>query len=491
MTAIPARTASGPSAAVPNRRWAALVVIAVAQLMIALDATIVNIALPTAQHALGFGDADRQWVITAYTLSFAGLLLLGGRIADLVGRRRSFLAGLAGFAVASMIAGAAPGFGVLVIGRALQGAFAALLAPTALSLLAVTFTEPRERAKAFGVYGAVASSGAAVGLLLGGALTQYADWRWCLYVNVAIAAAASVAGRIVLPAPPSFPGARVDWISAVLVTGGLAAVVYGAGEAAPHGWDAWRTTAPLAVGGLALALFAVRQARHAAPLLPLRILADRGRAGAYLAVATAVVGAFGVFLTLTYYLQVVAHFSPMRTGLAFLPMAVANSASGYLVGARLTRRVPARLLISAGLLIAAAGLAALTRLDAGSGYATAVVPVEVLLGIGMGAVFPPAFSLATAGVSPREAGVAAAVVNAASQMGGSIGTAVVNTVAIGATAGYLREHGPAASRAGALVHGYTTGATVSALALTAVAVVVMLLIRTPPSSDATTDHTSR
>ncbi|MEU9845332.1 MFS transporter [Actinomadura sp. NPDC048032] len=230
MTAIPARTASGPSAAVPNRRWAALVVIAVAQLMIALDATIVNIALPTAQHALGFGDADRQWVITAYTLSFAGLLLLGGRIADLVGRRRSFLAGLAGFAVASMIAGAAPGFGVLVVGRALQGAFAALLAPTALSLLAVTFTEPRERAKAFGVYGAVASSGAAVGLLLGGALTQYADWRWCLYVNVAIAAAASVAGRIVLPAPPAFPGARLDWISAVLVTGGLAAVVYGAGE---------------------------------------------------------------------------------------------------------------------------------------------------------------------------------------------------------------------------------------------------------------------
>jgi predicted MFS family arabinose efflux permease len=295
--------------------------------------------------------------------------------------------------------------------------------------------------------------------------------------------AAFLAGRAVLPTPPSFPAGRVDWISAVLVTGGLAAVVFGAGEAGPHGWGAWQTAVPLAVGVLTLALFAVRQARHDQPLLPLRILADRNRAGAYIAVATAVVGAFGVFLTLTYYLQVVAHFSPLRTGLAFLPMAAANSVSGYLVGARLTRRVPAQVLIAGGLLIAAAGLGVLTRLDAGSGYLTSVVPVEVLLGIGMGAAFPPAFSLATAGVSPREAGVAAAVVNAASQIGGSIGTAVVNTVAISATAGYLRAHGPNASRVSALVHGYTGAATVSAIALVSVAALVVLLVRPAPPAE--------
>src|SRR4051794_40482564 len=204
-----------------DRRWSALVVVAVAQLMVALDATIVTIALPSAQRALGFDDGDRQWLITAYTVTFAGLLLVGGRVADRLGRRRAFLLGLTGFAASSALAGAAPGLGLLVAGRALQGAFAAVLAPTALSLIAVAFTTPAERARAFGVYGAVASSGGAAGLLLGGVLSEYADWRWCLWVNVAISAAALLAGRLVLPRTPLTATARIDLLSAVLATGGL------------------------------------------------------------------------------------------------------------------------------------------------------------------------------------------------------------------------------------------------------------------------------
>src|SRR4051812_15945007 len=220
-----------PAPPATDRRWSALVVVAVAQLMVALDATIVTIALPSAQQDLGFDDGDRQWVITAYTVTFAGLLLVGGRVADRLGRRRAFLLGLLGFAASSAVAGAAPGLSVLVAGRALQGAFAALLAPTALSLIAVTFTTAADRARAFGVYGAVASSGGAAGLLLGGVLSEYAGWRWCLWVNVVICVGAVVAGRAVLPAVR--PGAEpIDAGSAVLATGGLAAVVLGCREVA-------------------------------------------------------------------------------------------------------------------------------------------------------------------------------------------------------------------------------------------------------------------
>ncbi|MGN6721033.1 MAG: MFS transporter, partial [Marmoricola sp.] len=286
-----------------DRRWLALVVIAVAQLMTALDATIVNIALPTAQHALGFSDAQRQWVVTAYTVSFAGLLLLGGRISDVIGRRRAFQISLSGFALASLLAGVAPNLGVLITGRALQGAFAALISPTVLSLLAVTFTEAKERTRAFAVFGAVASTGASLGLLLGGALTEYFDWRWCLFVNVGIAAGALLAGMAVLPDPPRYERPRIDLVSALLATGGLAAIVFGCSQAAPHGWSAPVVLGSLGGGVLARAAFAARQARMDAPLLPLRILSDRNRVGAYLAAGSAVVGVFGMFLMLTYYLQ--------------------------------------------------------------------------------------------------------------------------------------------------------------------------------------------
>jgi EmrB/QacA subfamily drug resistance transporter len=468
-----------------DRRWLAVAVIAVAQLMTALDATIVNIALPSAQRSLGFGDGARQWVVTAYTLCFAGLLLLGGRIADVVGRRRAFQLGLTGFALASLIAGLAPDLPMLIAGRALQGAFAALIAPTALSLLAVTFPDPAERAKAFGVFGAVASSGAAAGLLLGGVLTEYLDWRWCLFVNVVLAGVDLAAAGIVLPDPPREAGARIDLTSAALATGGLAAVVYGCSQAATRGWSSAVVTTSLAVGLAGLAGFAGRQRSMAAPLLPLHIVTERNRAGAYLAAATAVIGSFGMFLLLTYHLQVVLHYSPVRAGLAVLPLTIANSVSGYQLGSRLLPRVASRVLMAGGLLVAASGLAVLTQLDPHSAYATSILPAELLMGVGMGALFPPAFSLAIRGVTQRDAGVASAVIGTATQVGSSVGTAVLNTIAVSSTAAYLAAHRPGPGRpVAALVHGYAEATGWSAALLAAMAVVVFVLVNARPAQEA-------
>ena len=454
--------------------------IAVAQLMVALDATIVNIALPTAQADLGFGSSDRQWVVTAYTCTLAGLLLLGGRVADRIGRRRSFLIGLTGFAFASALAGSAPTLGMLITGRALQGGFAALLTPTALSLVAVTFTEGRERAKAFGVYGAVASSGAAIGLLLGGVLTEYAGWRWCLFVNVIVAGLALLAGRAVLPRDTGHAEARVDTLSGLLVTSGLAGVVLGCAQAATHGWSSAPVLAP-ALAGLALVgTFLVRQSRVAQPLLPLWVLADRRRAGAYLSVAISVVGSFGMFLILTYHFQVVLGYGPVRAGLAFLPMSLAVSLSAYGLGSRLLPRLAPRLLIAPGLTLAAAGLGLLSTMSETSRYLTTMMPAEVLLGVGMGLVFTPAISVATSGVDPRFAGVAAATANTAMQVGGSLGTAALNSVAVAATSTYAATHGPSPA---ALVHGFGVATTWSAVALAVTAALSVILVR--PQAQAT------
>src|SRR4051794_1986200 len=466
-----------PAPPATDRRWSALVVVAVAQLMVALDATIVTIALPSAQRALGFDDGDRQWLITSYTVTFAGLLLVGGRVADRLGRRRAFLIGLVGFAASSALAGAAPDLGVLVAGRALQGAFAAVLAPTALSLIAVTFTTPTERARAFGVYGAVASSGGAAGLLLGGVLSQYADWRWCLWVNVVICFGAVVAGRAVLPRIRAGAAAPIDPWSALLSTGGLAAVVLGCRELADSGRSAASVLAPFAVGAIALVAFGLRQARARSPLLPLRILASRLRVGAYAAVAVAVLGSYGLFLVLTYDLQVVRGYTPVQAGLAFLPLTVCVSTSAYGLASRLLPRLPARTLIVPGLLVAAVGLAWLTLAPAGSGYLAGVLPAQILLGIGMGCVFTPSISVATSGVDIRDAGVAAAVANPAMQIGGSLGTAVLNTIAVTATAAFATAAGSSVTAPDALVHGYTTALAWAAAVVAATAVLVFVLLR--------------
>lgn len=393
----------------PTSRWVALVFISVAQLMIALDATIVSIALPSAQAALGASNAARPWVITAYTVAFGSLLLLGGRVADFFGRKRAFLLGLAGFAIASAVGGAAPSFAVLIAARALQGAFAALLAPTALSLLAVSFTGARERATAFAVYGSIAGSGAAIGFLLGGVLTQYLSWRWCLYVNIPIAIVAAAGGWSVLPTSHSGAVPRLDLPGVVLVTAGMAALVYGCTGATPL----------LVVGAVLLALFVLREARTTHPLLPLRIVLDRARGGAYATVALTIAGMFGAFLFLTYFFQVTLRYTPLEAGLAFLPLVVSQQAGSWLIASRLMPVLAPRFIMAPGAIVAALGMLLLVQ-----------VPflAEVLLGIGVSCVMVPAFSNATQGVDPRQAGVASAIANASTQVGGSVGAAVLNNV---------------------------------------------------------------
>nr|WP_242483047.1 MFS transporter [Streptomyces sp. HSG2] len=442
------------------RRWWGLVVIALAQLMVVLDATIVNIALPSAQRDLGISDGDRQWVVTAYTLSFGGLLLLGGRVADLAGRKRAFLIGLVGFAGASALGGAATGSATLFGARAVQGVFAALLAPAALSLLTTTFTDPRERGRAFGVYGALAGSGAAIGFLLGGVLTEYLDWRWCLYVNVPIAIVA-FAGGLALPQDrPAHTHARLDVPGALLGCGGLVTLVYGCAEAETRGWVDPLIIGCLCCAALLLTAFVLRQARAPVPLLPLRIVRDRDRAGCLVTLMLAVTALFGLFLFLTYYLQSVLGYPPVRTGLAFLPLTLSITVGSTQISARLLHRVAPRVLLVPGMLLAATGMSLLTRIRADSAYASEVLPALVLIGLGVGATVMTVFATATADVSARDSGVASATVTTVQQVGGSIGTALLNTVATTASASWIAANltDPARSdlvtREG-VVHGYT------------------------------------
>src|SRR5215203_3120549 len=438
-----------------ERRWWILGALIVAQLMIVLDATIVNIALPSAQADLGFSNDDRQWVITAYALAFGSLLLLGGRIADLFGRKWMFVTGLLGFAGASALGGAAQSFGLLVGARALQGVFAALLAPAALSLLAVTFTDPAERGKAFGVFGAIAGAGGAFGLLLGGALTEVLDWRWCLYVSILFAVPAAIAGTRLLhhiPAPSRPP---LDVPGTLAASSGLFSLVFGLARAETDGWGDPVTLAFLAASAALLVGFVVLQRRVAHPLLPLRVVADRNRGGSYLAIATAGAGIFGVFLFLTFYLQRTKGLTALETGLAFLPMNFTIIATATIVSTRLLARTGPRPLVPAGMVFAALGMALLTRIGVDTGYASHVLPSLILIGLGFGLIVAPSIATATLGVPPRDLGVASAMVNTSQQVGGSIGTALLSTLAASATTDYLASNGPQLARQAA-VEGYTT-----------------------------------
>lgn len=463
-TGRPPAVPGGETAPDP-RRWSALVFIALAQLMVVLDATIVNIALPSAQADLGISDGNRQWVITAYALAFGGLLLFGGRIADLWGRRRTFVVGLTGFAVASALGGAAPGEAVLLASRALQGVFGALLAPAALSLLTVTFTDGRERAKAFGVFGAIAGGGGAIGLILGGVLTEYLDWRWTFFVNIPFAAVAALGALLVIREPASARNrSSLDIPGVVLSTLGLVALVYGFTRAEAHGWGDGGTVALFVATVLLLGAFVGVEARVKAPLLPLRVLTDRNRGGVYLSLGLAVIAMFGLFLFLTYYLQVVKGYSPVRTGIAFLPMVAGMITGSTQIGARLMTRVRPRLLMGPGFVLAASGMLLLTQLEVDSSYVTLILPAELLMGLGMGTAFMTAMSLATIGVEPRDSGVASAMVNTSQQVGGAIGTALLNTIAASASASWIgaRTAGATSEQtrrlllAQGMVHGYTT-----------------------------------
>ncbi|MGW0765728.1 MFS transporter [Streptomyces sp. NPDC002676] len=461
------------------KRWWILGVIAVAQLMVILDATIVNIALPSAQADLGFSDGNRQWVVTAYALAFASLLLLGGRIADLFGRKPAFLIGVVGFAGASALGGAANGFTMLVTARALQGAFGALLAPAALSLLNTTFTNARERARAFSVYGAIAGAGGAVGLLLGGVLTDAFDWRSTLYVNVAIAVVAFAGGWVLLGNHRDAANAKLDVPGTVLVAGGLFSVVYGFSNAETHDWGSPLTWGFLIAGGLLLAAFAWWQTRAAHPLLPLRILLDRNRAASFLAVLITGAGMFGVFLFLTYYLQINLGFSPTKTGAAIMPMVGAVMVTAQLGTTVLLPRIGPKAVIPLGFAIAMTGMAWLTGIGLGSHYVSAVLPQLIVIGVGLGLVMPPSMQLATGGVAAEDAGVASATVNAMQQVGGSVGTALLSTLASSAATDYLSGRNATSKlvQAQATIESYTTAFWWSAGFFAAGAVIAFLLYR--------------
>jgi EmrB/QacA subfamily drug resistance transporter len=459
----PGGTAAGwpGTAAEPDpKRWLILAVIGIAQLMVVLDITIMNIALPSAQHALHFTNVDRQWVVTAYSLAFGSLLLFCGRLADLLGRKVTFLVGLAGFAVASAVGGASVNFTMLVTARACQGVFGAVLAPSALSLLTTTFSDPKERGKAFGIFGAIAAGGSAIGLLLGGALTEYLSWRWCLYVNLFFAVIAIAGGSTLLRRPPKQPGARLDVPGVVLVSSGLFCVVYALSNAATHSWGTPSTYGFLAVGLVLIMMFAAWQGRSPSPLLPPRVVLDRNRGGAYLAILLVAAGMFGLFLFLTYYMQVTLRYSPVITGVAFLPMVGCIGVSSNLSNIVLLPRLGPRPLAPLGMLLGAGGMAWLTEIGPHSSYAGTILGPIMVTGVGLGLIFSTAINTGTFGVSPRDAGVASASVNTGQQLGGSVGTALLNTLAASATVHYLTVHAHGAPGPGltqqALIHGYVT-----------------------------------
>ncbi len=441
-----------------SRRWLILVAISIAQLMVVLDATIVNIALPSAQTDLGFSDDDRQWVVTAYALAFGGLLLLGGKLGDLFGRKRVFVVGLGGFAAASFLGGLADSFALLVGARALQGLFGALLAPAALSLLATTFTDPTERVKAFGIFGAIAGGGAAVGLLLGGVLTEYLSWRWCLFVNLAFAIPAMLMGlRLIVDAPLVGARPKIDLPGVLTVSLGLFALVYGFAEAESSGWGSGVVVACLAVAVVLLGAFVAIQARSGHPLLPLRIVRDRDRGGSLIAMALSGAAMFGVFLFLTYYLQETLGFTPVQTGVGFLPLVAGIMISSTTAGPKLQPRLGIRPLISGGMVLGGIGLLLFTRLGLDSSYFPDVIVPLVVMGLGMGLIFSTSFASATAGVEPHDAGIASAMVNVSQQVGGSIGTALLNTFFSSAVAASLAGEVPTRlGAAQAQIDGYTT-----------------------------------
>jgi EmrB/QacA subfamily drug resistance transporter len=453
-------------AAPSDRRWLILAVVAIAQLMVVLDSTIVNIALPSAQRALGFPNSDRQWVVTAYALAFGSLLLVGGRLGDMFSRERVFITGLIGFAVASAIGGASVSFTMLVAARALQGAFGAVLAPSALGTLVSTFREPRERGRAFGVFGSVAAGGGAVGLILGGVLTQYLSWRWTLYVNLVFAVVA-VAGALawIRPGRPDVRP-RMDWPGAAAACAGLFLIVFGFSRAETAGWTAPQTIGSLAAGVVLLAGFVVAEQRSSHPLLPLRVILDRTRGGSYFAVFISGIAIFATFLFLTYYLQVIKRESPLVTGLLFLPMIGCILISSNLSSIVGLARFGPRVLIATGMLLGAGGMAYLTQVTVTSSYASSVLPALLILGLGFGMIFAPAINTATFGVARQDSGVASALVNTMQQVGGSIGTSALSTIALSTTASYLiTHHTSPLAPAIAATQGYTVAFSVSAALL--------------------------
>jgi EmrB/QacA subfamily drug resistance transporter len=460
-----------------RRRWSALALIVTAQFMVILDVAIVNVALPSIKSDLGFSQAGLQWVITAYAILFGGTLLLGGRLADLLGRRRMFVAGLALFAASSLLCGIAWSSGSLVGFRALQGLGGALLAPAALSLLMTIFAEGRDRNLALGIYGAASGSGAAAGVLLGGVLTSYLGWSWIFFVNVPVGVAAiALAPLLLRESRAELPHRHFDLAGAASVTSGLMLLVYALTRATTDGWSSPVTLGLLGGAAALVATFVAIESRSRSPLLPLRIFRLRALSAANAAMAIVGAVAFSEFFILTLYLQDVLHYSAVQSGVAFsafaLTVVVASNFAQAVVG-----RVGARATLTFGLLLSTISLAVLTQLPVDGHYFWDLFPAFVLGGAGMGFSFVPITIASLTGVERADAGVASGLVNTSRQIGGAIGLAAISTVAASAASSYASANATAATAAPAMVHGFQTSLEVLGGLLVAGIVIVAVFLR--------------
>jgi EmrB/QacA subfamily drug resistance transporter len=471
---------------VVRRGWWPLGVIASGHLMAVLDTTVMFVALPSVQRGLGLTVAARQWVVTAYTLALAGLLLLGGRLADRLGARNALLIGVIGFACASAVGGASVDGAMLIAARAVQGAFGAVLVSSTKSLLVNVYTDGARRTRAIGIFTATLTAGLALGLVLGGVLTSALSWRWCLYVNVPLSLVAVVGAPRVLPALPGRPEIRIDVASAVLASAGLVALIYGLGEAASLGWGSGQVTGSLIAAAGLLGGFAFRQVGRSDRLLPLRVVLDRNRGWGMIALIVSSLSTFGMMLILTYQLQSVMHYSALATGLALVPFAVATGLASAFGAPWLMARVAPRWLVSASIVIEAAGLVPLIWLTPGRHYLPLILAAIVIEGLGTGLAGPAALNTALHGIVPSEGGAAGAATSAASQFGSSVGAALLNTIAAAATGGYLAGHAAAGVTA-AVVHGFAVAMAWGAglLILAAIPVALFLAGAAPARRPAT------
>src|SRR4051812_3892377 len=472
----------------PDRRWSALALIVTAQFMVILDVAIVNVALPSIKSDLGFSQTSLQWVISAYAILFGGALLLGGRLADLLGRRRLFMGGLALFAVSSLICGLAWSEGSLIAFRAVQGLGGALLAPAALSLLMTTFAEGRERNRALGIYGAASGSGAAVGVLLGGLLTSYLSWSWIFFINVPVGIAAIVLAPVLLrDSRAELAHRHFDLPGAVTVTAGLMLLVYATTRATTAGWGAGSTLGLLAASVALIGAFVAIEFRSPYPLLPMRIFRSRTLTGANAAMAIVGAVAFSEFFLLTLYLQDVLHYSAVESGLAFTGFAftvVVTSNIAQLV----VSRFGVRPTLTAGLLASALSVAWLTRLPVDGSYFWDLFPAFVLGGAGMGLSFVPVTIASLTGVAPADAGAASGLINTSRQIGGAIGIAAVSAIAATSTSNYANSHSAVTAVSGvALDHGFKTGLYVLTGLLVFGALIAVTLVRSAPTEAAPVD----
>jgi EmrB/QacA subfamily drug resistance transporter len=479
MTALARTRSSRAEASRATNRWLVLVLVCVAQFMVVLDATIVNVALPSIQRGLHFSAANLQWVINSYMLVFGGLLLLGGRAADLFGRKRLFLAGVAVFSIASLINGLATSSTMLIAGRALQGVGAALVSPAALAIITTTFKEGSERTKALGVWSAIAAGGGAVGLVAGGALTQSLSWPWIFFVNLPVGAIALILGARYLPSTPAQVRHGIDLPGAISVTGGLVVLVYAIVKAQAWGWGSVRTLSLAALALGLLAAFVAIERRSKRPLIRLGIFRTRSLAIADTVMLLVASGMFATFFFASIYAQEILGYGPLKAGLAFLPLT-----GGIVIGAALAQQLIKRIGVRAvpliGLSLGAAGLFLLSRITVAGSYASELLPGLVVMSLGLGLTFVPMTLIATTNVEPEDAGLASGLLNTAQQVGGALGLAVLSTLAVDRTNSALSGLGNAASagqRASALVDGFQTAFLAGAGLLVAGIAVLLLMLR--------------